>query len=76
MLDRTLARVLLSSLAFSAWFAALLFGVLGPAAHLFLAAALAVWPWRATLAVARRGDDRTTDAVDGPEQHDRSTDDP
>ena len=57
MPDRTTARMLLASLTFSAWFTAVLFGVLVPAAHLFLAAAIWLWPWRATLAAARDGRD-------------------
>ena len=56
---RTTPRMLLACACFSAWFSALLFGVLGPAAHLFLLAALVLWPWRATFAVAR-GDDPAT----------------
>ena len=53
VLVRTEIRMLLACVCFAAWFAALLFGVLGPAAHLLLAAALLLWPWRATFAVAR-----------------------
>jgi hypothetical protein len=56
LLARPDVRMLLACVAFSAWFSALLFGVLGAAAHLFLAGALVAWPWRATFALAR-GDD-------------------
>lgn len=56
LLARPDVRMLLACLCFAAWFSALLFGVLGVAAHLFLAAALVAWPWRATFAVARGED--------------------
>jgi hypothetical protein len=46
-------RVLLSCLCFASWLSALLFGVLGAAAHLFLLASLLLWPWRATFETAR-----------------------
>jgi hypothetical protein len=64
MLARTDVRMLLACLLFAAWFTALLFGVLGPAAHLFLAAALVAWPWRAIAAVAR-GEDPPHEAQAG-----------
>jgi hypothetical protein len=56
MLARPDLRLVLACVCFAAWFSALLFGVLGTAAHLFLAAALLVWPWRATFASAREDD--------------------
>lgn len=56
MLARPELRLWLACVCFAAWFSALLFGVLGTAAHLLLAAALLVWPWRATFAAARDDD--------------------